>query len=259
MSDPRGTGMDTDREPQEIQEIAIPLENGGSMRGALAVPRSPSGRRGMVVLHEAFGLNDDMRRMTGRWAEAGYVSVAPDLYSPGHRAACLTRVVVSMVAGVTSAVVALIDAAGKYLARRDDVDAARIGVVGYCQGGGFALAVAPTGRFAAAGVNYGAVPRSRERLVGICPVVASYGRLDKVIGPHGDRLERHLEALGVPHDVKTYDGAGHSFFSDANRPAWLARLPLPDPMHLGYVEPVAEDAWRRSLEFFDQHIPPAPG
>jgi carboxymethylenebutenolidase len=243
--------------PLTVSEVKVPLGDGRDMRTALAVPVSSVDRRGMVVLHESFGLNEDIRRLTAHWAEAGYVSVAPDLYSPGHRAICLTRVMMAMVSGMTSPVLGLIDAAREHLARRDDVDAERIGVVGYCQGGGFALAVATNGRFKAAGVNYGAVPKKRERLEGVCPVVASYGGLDRIMGSHGERLERHLESLGVPHDVKTYGDAGHSFFSLDNEPAWLARLPLPDPLHVGHVASAAEDGWRRSLAFFDEHIPRA--
>ena len=63
-------------------------------------------------------------------------------------------------------------------------------------------------------MNYGEVPKDRSRLDRVCPVVASYGAKDRVWGrPTAERLDRHLAALGVPHDVKTYDGVGHSFFS----------------------------------------------
>ena len=61
-----------------------------------------------------------------------------------------------------------------------------------------------------------------------------------------------LAALGVPHDVKTYD-AGHSFFSHVDGwQGWLARVPT--PMAVGYDEQAAEDGWRRMLGFFDQHV-----
>jgi len=68
-----------------------------------------------------------------------------------------------------------------------------------------------------------------------------------------ERLERHLSALGVPHDVKTYDGAGHSFFSQVDGwQGWLARVPT--PMAVGYDEETAEDGWRRMLAFFAEHV-----
>ena len=137
---------------------------------------------------------------------------------------------------------------------RDDVDEARIAVAGFCQGGGFALIAGTRGDFAAAAVNYGMVPSQRSQLDGVCPVVASYGAKDKVVGRKiAQRLESHLEALGVPHDIKTYDDAGHSFFSQVDGwQGWLARLP--SPMAVGYEERAAEDAWRRMLDFFDEHV-----
>jgi carboxymethylenebutenolidase len=68
-----------------------------------------------------------------------------------------------------------------------------------------------------------------------------------------ERLERHLEALGVPHDVETYERAGHSFFSSVDGwQGWLARVPT--PMAAGYDEQAAEDGWRRMLAFFEEHV-----
>jgi carboxymethylenebutenolidase len=83
-------------------------------------------------------------------------------------------------------------------------------------------------------------------------VVASYGGLDTMFARQAPRLERYLESLGVPHDVKIYDGAGHSFLSYDNVPTWMARLP--SPMHVGYDEAAAEDAWSRILGFFHEHL-----
>jgi carboxymethylenebutenolidase len=85
-------------------------------------------------------------------------------------------------------------------------------------------------------------------------VVASYGARDRMFGTKmAARLEEHLGALGVPNDVKVYDGAGHSFFSEVDGwQGWLARMP--SPMALGYEEHAAEDGWRRMLEFFAEHV-----
>ena len=84
--------------------------------------------------------------------------------------------------------------------------------------------------------------------------MASYGAKDRVFGRGAaERLERHLAALGVPHDVKSYEGAGHSFFSRYDGyQAWLARVPT--PLAVGYDEHAAEDGWRRMLAFFDDHV-----
>jgi carboxymethylenebutenolidase len=68
-----------------------------------------------------------------------------------------------------------------------------------------------------------------------------------------ERLEEHLTALGLAHDVKTYEDAGHSFFSQVDGwLGWLARMP--SPMAVGYEGRAADDGWRRMLAFFDEHV-----
>jgi carboxymethylenebutenolidase len=207
-----------------------------------------------VVLHESFGLNDDIRRIAARFAASGYAAIAPNLYSHGRRLVCLSRVLVDMTTGRIEREVADILAARDALAERADVDDARIAVAGFCQGGGFALIAGTRPGFAAAAVNYGMVPSSHSELDRICPVVASYGARDRIVGRNmAQRLESHLEGLGVPHDVKTYEDVGHSFLSQPDGwQGWLARLP--SPMAVGYDEDAAEDAWQRMLSFFAEHV-----
>jgi carboxymethylenebutenolidase len=236
-------------------DLTIPAPGGRPLVGALAVPEGDGPHPGMVVLHEAYGLNDDIRRHTARFAGAGYVALAPDLYSGGgQRALCMVRVFRDLATRTQGGAFADIEATRRALADRSDVDADRIGVVGFCLGGGFALAYGARGKVGAASVNYGVVPRDRTQLEGSCPVVASYGALDRTLRSAPGRLEAHLTALGVPHDIKVYEGVGHSFLSHDNQPEWMGRVRLPDPMHLGYDETAAEDAWRRMLGFFAEHL-----
>jgi carboxymethylenebutenolidase len=225
-----------------------------NLTAELFLPAGRGPHPGVLVLHESFGLNNDIRRLSTRFADAGYVALAPDLYSHGRRLVCLSRVLVDMTSGRIEREVADILAARAALAAREDVDAERIAVAGFCQGGGFALVAGARGDFAAAAVNYGMVPAERPRLDGLCPVVASYGAKDKVVGGKvAQRLESHLAALGVPRDIKTYEHAGHSFFSRYEGwQGWIARLP--SPLAAGYEERAAEDAWRRMLDFFAEHV-----
>jgi carboxymethylenebutenolidase len=234
--------------------IEVPRPDGASVRTELFLPEGDGPHPGVVVLHESFGLNDDIRRIAMRFAGAGYAALAPDLYSHGRRIVCLSRVIVDMVSGSVAREIGDIHAAREALAARAEVDAARIAVAGFCQGGGFALVAGTSPGFAAAAVNYGVVPGDRSHLDGLCPVVASYGSKDRVVGAKmAKRLEGHLTALGVPHDVQVYEGAGHSFFSQVDGwQAWLARLPT--PMSVGYDAQAAEDGWRRMLGFFDEHV-----
>jgi carboxymethylenebutenolidase len=236
------------------ERIRVATDDGAELDAELFAASGAGPHPGVVVLHESFGLNDDIRRIARRFSDAGYTALAPDLYSHGRRIVCLSRVLVDMVAGKIAREVADVHAVRRALAAQAGVDDERIAVAGFCQGGGFALIAGTQPGFAAAAVNYGMVPDDRSQLDGLCPVVASYGRKDKIAGANmARRLEGHLAALGVSHDVKTYEQAGHSFFSQVDGwQGWLARMP--SPMAVGYDQAAAEDGWARMLAFFGEHV-----
>lgn len=222
--------------------------------GYLAVPGGPAGPwPGVVVIHEVFGLNGDIRAHTDRLAAEGYLALAPDLYRGRSFARCLREAFRQLQAGSGSAF-DIIDAARSWLAARPDCTG-KIGVVGFCMGGGFALLCAPRGEFSAASVNYGMVPADADRvLAGSCPIVASYGARDPMgLGPP-KRLEETLTSLNVPHDVHVYKDAGHSFMSP--RPAVLA--PLVRLARIDYNPESAEDSWRRIFAFFREYLRSGP-
>jgi carboxymethylenebutenolidase len=237
------------------EQVRIPVAGDAAINGYFAAPEGGSRLPGVIVLHEVWGLNDDMRAVSERIAAQGYAVVAPDLYSHGNKAICLTRVLSELRHLGDGQVATDIARTRSWLADRDTVDPARIGIIGFCMGGGFALAAAARGGFSAVSTNYGAVPK-KDRLGGICPVVGSYGALDRTFAKQGERLERYLEELGVPHDVKHYDDVGHSFMTAGGGPSLLAKLP--NPMHAGYSAAEADDAWDRVFRFFDQYVKEVP-
>jgi carboxymethylenebutenolidase len=209
----------------------------------------------VVVIHESWGLNGDIRAHADRLAAEGYLALAPDLYRGKSFVRCLRDVFRQLHAGSGSAF-DTIDAARAALAARPDATG-KTGVLGFCMGGGFALLCAPRGEFSAASVNYGEVPADTERvLAGACPIVASYGARDPTGAGPPRRLADALTALNIPHDVKVYPDAGHSFMS--TKPGALA--PLARLARLDYRPESAEDSWRRILAFFDDHLrsDPAP-
>ncbi|HEV7887182.1 MAG TPA: dienelactone hydrolase family protein [Acidimicrobiales bacterium] len=224
----------------------------GPLRAYVARPPGPGPHPGVLVLHELFGLNDDIRRIARRFAGNGYVALAPDLFSHGPKAVCLSRVLMDLGRGAGGRTLDDVLAARRALADRPDVDAGRVAVAGFCMGGSFALVVGVKGDVQASAVNYGAVPKARGELDGVCPVVASFGAQDRIFAKQGERLKQHLEALDVPHDYKLYEHVGHSFFNQDNGPAWMLRMP--SPMSVGYSEAAAEDGWARMLGFFKQYV-----
>ena len=234
--------------------MAVPTEeiSVGPHTAYLARPEGDGPFPGVLVLHELFGLNDDIRRIARRFADNGYVALAPSLWSNLNPAVCLTRILTVIARGAVGPTLDDVVAARVALSSRPEVDPRRVAIAGFCMGGSFALILGTRGGVAATAVNYGAVPKDRAELDGLCPVVASYGGRDRIFAPQGERLKEHLAALGVPHDYHQYPDVGHSFLSRDNIPTWMAKLP--SPMHPGYSEPEAEDAWARMLAFFAEHV-----
>ncbi len=216
----------------------------------LAQPRGPGPFPGVVVIQDALGLGDDIREQADRLAAAGYLAFAPDLYS-GRGLRCVVATLQASRSG-RGAVYEDIEAARQWLIAREDCSG-RIGIIGFCMGGGFALLSAPQLDFDAAAVNYGEVPADAAvRLAGACPIVASFGRRDPTLRGRADRLAQALTELGVAHDVKQYPDAGHSFMNRINTGPLFA--PVVHFVGFDYHHPSAEDAWRRIFDFFDAHL-----
>jgi carboxymethylenebutenolidase len=223
----------------------------GGLPAHLTIPPvGPGPWPGVVVIHEVFGVNDDIREQVGRLAAAGYLALAPDLYRGLGKRRCLLATFKALFKGEGQAFDD-IEAARAELAGRADCTG-RVGVLGFCMGGGFALLAASRG-FDAAAPNYGPLPKDLD-LSGSCPMVASYGGRDWENPGAAGKVEAALTRAGVVHDVKEYPGAGHSFMGRPNSDPFLRVA------RIGYHAPSAEDAWGRILRFFDEHLRgPRPG
>ena len=222
------------------------------LRAVLGTPAGPGPWPGVVVVHEAFGVDDVMRRQVARMASAGYLVLMPDLFTAGGARRCLVSTMRAVVAG-HGRPFADVEAARAWLASAPGCTG-RIGVLGFCMGGDFALVTASRG-FDVASANYARLPPDAEAaLAGACPVVASYGGDDPALKGAAAELESVLTRLGVEHDVREYPGAGHGFLNDGPvgprplRPLLrrVARM-APDPV-------AAADAWGRIEAFFAAHL-----
>lgn len=228
-------------------------KHGGSqsLHGYLVTPSGEGPWPGVVLIHEAFGLNDVMRRQADRLGAAGYLTLAVDLFSDGGAARCLVGTMRAMLKGQGRAF-ADIEAAREQLAASPECTG-KVGVIGFCMGGGFALLTASSG-FDAAAANYGQLPRDLDTtLAGACPVVGSYGGRDRLLSNAATKLDEALTKAGVVHDVKEYPPAGHSFLNDAEIGPRVVR-PLLRVAGVGPEPASAEDAWQRIEAFFAEHL-----
>ncbi|MCI2422421.1 dienelactone hydrolase family protein [Saccharopolyspora sp. K220] len=236
----------------DLTERSTALGGSRKLTGHLAQPSTGGPWPGVVVVHEAFGVDDVMLRQTERLAEAGYLALMPDLFADGGTRRCLVPTMRAALSGRGKAYVD-IEAARATLAASPDCTG-KIGLIGFCMGGTFALVAAGRGTFDAASANYGQLPKDIDRaLADACPVVGSYGGRDRMLKGAAAKLDAALERAGVPHDVKEYPDAGHSFLNDAESGPAILR-PLARISGMGPHPESAVDAWQRIESFFGEHL-----
>ncbi len=221
----------------KTRDVAHNILKGGAF---VALPEGDRPHPGVVVIHEAYGLNDNIRDITQRFANERYAALAVDLFSDRNKPICMTRYMAGMLRGsVNRFGVEDLKLALSYLAGLPEVDPDRIGAIGFCMGGSFAVAWACTDdRLKAVAPFYGVNPRPIDAVQRMCPVVGSYPEKDITAGA-GRKLDVALTRHDIPHDIKIYPGAQHSFFNDTGR---------------NYNKSAADDSWARVLEFFDTHL-----
>ena len=235
----------------DLADLAAARSGSRRLHGYLATPAGTGPWPAVVMIHEIFGLDEVMRGHADRLAGLGYLTLAVDLFSAGGNARCLVTTMTAMIRGHGRAF-ADIGAARDYLASSGDCTG-KIGVIGFCMGGGFALLSASEG-YDAAAVNYGQLPRHLdETLAGACPIVASYGGRDPSLRGAARRLDAALDNAGVTHDVKEYPAASHAFLNDTETGPRVLRSLL----RVGGIGPEpdsAKDAWDRIERFFATHL-----
>lgn len=221
--------------------ISFPAGSGSSQReGYLVHPDGNGPFPGVVIIHEIYGLNENIKDIAHRFADEGYVALAVDLFTGRNRTICMFRFMGQMMfSSLNNGSLDDLKSSLTYLTQQPDVDAERLGAIGFCMGGSFAIAWATNdNRLKAIAPYYAANPRPLEAVERLCPVVGSYPGKDFTT-PHGQKLDIELDRYQIPHDIKIYPGAEHSFFNDKGK---------------SYDEKATKDSWQRVMSFFREHV-----
>ena len=225
------------------EDVLIPQAGSSAepLTAYLARPAADGPHPAVVVIHELFGLNDNIRDIARRFAGEGYAALAVDLFSGGgNRKLCIMRVMSALaLRPLQNKGLSDLRRSIDWLQQRPEIDGNRVGAIGFCMGGGYALALACVeSDLRASSAFYCFNPRPMAALGRACPIVGSYPGNDWS-AKSGRKLNVALNEYNVPHDVKIYPGAGHSFFNDTL-----------DAHH----PEAAADSWQRTLAFFGEHM-----
>ena len=223
-----------------IEQSIVYQSGNRQIDGYLARPEGEGVLPGVVVIHEAFGLNENIKEVTRRFADSGYMALAVDLFSGRNAVMCMFRLISgSLFDSLDHEGIRNLKAGLGYLMEQPGLDRERVGAIGFCMGGGLAIAWACTdNRLKAIAPFYAANPRPLKAVERMCPVVGSYPGKDFTT-TQGKKLDIELDHYHIPHDIKIYPDAKHSFFNDKGR---------------AYNAAASKDAWARIQAFFGEHI-----
>lgn len=215
--------------------------NGATTDGYLAIPEKGSGP-GVIVIQEWWGLVDHIKNVCDRFANEGYVALAPDMYH-GKMTTSPDEAGKLMMALQIDQAEKDLRGAIQYLLNHDATKSDRVGTVGFCMGGALSLyAASKNEQVGACVVFYGIHPNVKPDLPNLkAPVLGIYAEKDKSTPPEAVRdLEQQLRALGKSVEMHIYPETDHAFFNDTRPGVYNRRA--------------AEDAWRRTIEFFAKNL-----
>lgn len=225
----------------DTQTVTYATVNGNEISGYLAKPKGAEGDLpALIVIHEWWGLNDNIRMMTRRLAGEGYVALAVDMYN-GKVAE--TPDSAGTYARSVEQEPALDNLNQAYGYLTENQNATSVGSIGWCFGGGWSLqtALAMPEKIEATVIYYGRLVTDKDRLDKLTmPILGIFGAEDEGIPPSAVKeFEAALNDVGVQNSIHIYDGAGHAFANPSGR---------------NYVEKAAEDAWIKTTAFFEEHL-----
>jgi carboxymethylenebutenolidase len=213
--------------------------NGGKTAGYLATPKSGKGP-GVLVIQEWWGLVGHIKNVCDRFAAEGFSALAPDLYHGKTADEPDAAGKLFMALNIKQAEKDLRGAA-KHLAGHSST--ARLGAVGFCMGGQLALFAGTVNPSVGAVVDfYGIHPNVKPDYAKLSgPVLGLFAEKDAFVTPQAAKdVDAAIKKAGKQSDVHIYPGVDHAFFNDERADV--------------YNKSAADDAWRRTLAFFRQHL-----
>ena len=215
--------------------------NGRTTSGYLAIPQKGKGP-GVIVIQEWWGLVDHIKDVCDRFANEGYVALAPDLYH-GESARSPDAAGKLMMALRIDEAEKDLRGAVQYLLNHEATTGDKVGTIGFCMGGALSLyAASKNPQVGACVVFYGIHPNVKPDLRSLeAPVLGIYAERDGSVTPDVVRdLEAKLKGLGKSAEMHIYPNVDHAFFNDRRVDVYDAKA--------------AEDAWRRAIQFFARHL-----
>lgn len=244
--------------PERLEGRDVTFQSDGTAINAYLVrPREPGSYPGVIVIHEAWGVIEHIRDLTRRFANLGYIALAPDLYTRvgAPKPEDSMNIVLSRMLALPDAqLVRDLDQAADLLAAQPGMTG-KIGCVGFCMGGRTTLLYAcSSNRLSAAvdcwggGITADAAPVTPARPTPIvdlvprlgCPLYAVCGEEDANPSPaQAEVLRQRLQQAGKSFTVEIFKNAGHAFFADYRQ---------------SYREKAAFELWPKMAAFFDTHL-----
>ena len=249
--------------PPEVQSemMHYPGHGGTSVSAYLSRPTTSGPHPGVIVIMEAFGLNDHIKDVADRFAREGYIALAPDMYTRegtpdiSNPDTMLQNVMRIMFSVPDSQAMGDLDAGAQYIKSQADSNG-KVGAIGFCSGGRYTLMFGCTSKNLDAAVDSAGGfitqdgPNEQEDTRPVppidmiadlnCPLLGLFGEEDPNPSPeHAERLQAELDKHGKTYEMRMYPDAGHAFFADYRD----SYRPVP-----------AQDMWHRVLTFYDKHL-----
>lgn len=230
--------------PPPRGETVMYVDGDTTARGYLAVPEGEGPFPALILIHEWNGLVDRVRQVADAFADEGYIALAADLYH-GQTGANRDEnmALVRETRGDMAAVITNLDAAQRFLRERSDVTG-KVGVMGWCFGGGIALSYALGGaHHDATAIFYGSLIEDPAELARLDhPIYGTFAEMDRGIPPEQvERFAAALDSIGIENDIHVYDAVNHGFWLRVGQDRELREAP-------------AQDAWSRLMRFLGREL-----